>query len=105
MSQTTAFRLFSPSGAELDASGFLRLAEATMQALPAPTVLHDFSEILLEKLHAYRGGEGELADDLTLMTLRREPLSRFEGAVISGALWTGFRPRGGAAGRSSLARK
>jgi hypothetical protein len=28
----------------------------------------------------------------TLMTLRREPLSRFEGAAISGMLWTGFRP-------------
>jgi len=29
----------------------------------------------------------------TLMTLRREPLSRFEGASISGALWAGLRPR------------
>ena len=36
----------------------------------------------------------------TLMTLRREPLSKFEGASISGALWVGFRPRlGDRAGR------
>jgi len=66
-----ATEIFSPGGEELNASGFLRLAEATIQALPAPTVLHDFSERLLNRLHAYRGGEGELADDLTLMTLRR----------------------------------
>ena len=41
----------------------------------------------------------------TLMTLRREPLSRFEGAAISGALWAGFRPRPGerAGGGSSTA--
>jgi hypothetical protein len=38
----------------------------------------------------------------TLMTLRREPLSKFEGASISGALWVGFRPRlGERAGRGS----
>ena len=39
----------------------------------------------------------------TLMTLRREPLGRFEGAAISGALWAGFRPRhgDGAGGGSS----
>jgi phosphoserine phosphatase RsbU/P len=66
-----ATEIFSPRGEELSGSGFLQLAEATIHSLPAPTVLHDFSERLLEKLHAYRGGEGELADDLTLMTLRR----------------------------------
>lgn len=66
-----ATEIFSPEGDELNASGFLRLAEATIQALPTPTVLHDFSESLLQQLHSYRGGEGELADDLTLMTLRR----------------------------------
>jgi hypothetical protein len=39
----------------------------------------------------------------TLMTLRREPLSRFEGASISAVLWAGFRPRlgEGAGGGSS----
>jgi len=66
-----ATEIFSPSGEELNAAGFSRLAEGTMHGLPAPAVLHDFSEGLLKQLHAYRGGEGELADDLTLMTLRR----------------------------------
>lgn len=37
----------------------------------------------------------------TLMTLRREPLSRFEGAAVSGILWTGFRPRRADAGGGS----
>src|SRR5215468_5028312 len=58
-----ATEIFSPDGEELNASGFLRLAEATIQTLPGPPVLHDFSERLLERLHAYRGGQGELADD------------------------------------------
>jgi len=66
-----ATEIFSPEGEELSAGGFLRLAEATVHEMPAPAVLHDFSEGLLEKLQAYRGGARELADDLTLMTLRR----------------------------------
>jgi phosphoserine phosphatase RsbU/P len=66
-----ATEIFSPAGEELRPSGFLKLAEAAVEALPAPTILHDFSEMLLEKLHAYRGDQGELADDVTLMTLRR----------------------------------
>jgi sigma-B regulation protein RsbU (phosphoserine phosphatase) len=66
-----ATEIFSPEGRELNASGFLQMAEAAMRELPAPTVLHDFSEKLLARLHGYRGSAGELADDLTLMTLRR----------------------------------
>ena len=66
-----ATEIFSTAGEELRPAGFLRLAEAAMERLPRPTALHDFSERLLERLQAYRGGQGELADDLTLMTLRR----------------------------------
>ena len=69
-----ATEIFSSEGTELHASGFLHLAEETLRDMPGPTLLHDFSERLVEKLHAYRGGPGDLADDLTLMTLRRSPL-------------------------------
>ena len=31
----------------------------------------------------------------TLMTMRREPLGRFEGATVSGLLWAALRPRHG----------
>lgn len=66
-----ATEIFSPNGEELRAAGLLRLAGQTMQSLSTPLVLHDFSENLLERLQAYRGSASELADDLTLMTLRR----------------------------------
>jgi len=66
-----ATEIFSPEEKELKAAGFLRLADDTIQDLPRPTELHEFSENLLARLHEYRGGERELADDLTLMTLRR----------------------------------
>jgi hypothetical protein len=29
----------------------------------------------------------------TMMTLRRDPVLRFEGAATSGLLWVAFRPR------------
>jgi hypothetical protein len=29
----------------------------------------------------------------TVMTLRRDPIQKFEGAAISGLLWVGLRPR------------
>jgi hypothetical protein len=51
--------------------GFLGLAEKTLSQLPQPLVLHDFSRALLEGVHQYRGEEGELEDDITLLTLRR----------------------------------
>jgi len=68
-----ATEIFSPDGEELRAPGLLLLANDTMRALPRPAVLHDFSESVLARLRAYRGGDSELADDLTLMTLRRNP--------------------------------
>jgi hypothetical protein len=29
----------------------------------------------------------------TVMTLRRDPIQKFQGAAISGMLWVGLRPR------------
>jgi len=65
-----ATEVFAENGEELTSRGFLRLAEETIKKLPAPIVLHDFSEALLDRLQAYRGGDGILADDVTLLTLR-----------------------------------
>jgi sigma-B regulation protein RsbU (phosphoserine phosphatase) len=64
----------SPSGDELTSKGFLDLAEDTVRQLPQPLVLQDFSRTLLEGVHHYRAKEGELDDDITLLTLRRVPL-------------------------------
>ncbi len=66
-----ATEVFSPAGDQLSASGFLELAASTLNHLPAPMVLHDFSETLLEGVRRYHGSEGELEDDVTLLTLRR----------------------------------
>ena len=56
---------------QLTSKGFLELAENTLRRLPQPLVLQDFSRALLEGVHLYRGPEGELEDDITLLTLRR----------------------------------
>ena len=61
----------SPVGEQLTSKGFLGLAESTVRKLPQPLVLHDFSRVLLENVHLYRGQEGELEDDITLLSLRR----------------------------------
>jgi serine phosphatase RsbU (regulator of sigma subunit) len=61
----------SPAGEQLTSTGFLALAEKTLHQLPQPLVLHDFSQALIEGVHVYRGQEGELEDDITLLTLRR----------------------------------
>src|SRR6266436_1423057 len=61
----------SPAGEQLTSEGFLGLAESTLSKLPQPLVLHDFSQALLEGVHLYRGREGELEDDITLLSLRR----------------------------------
>ena len=66
-----ATEIFPADGEELTSRGFLRLAEETIKQLAAPAVLHDFSEALLDRLRMYRGADGELADDVTLLTLRR----------------------------------
>ena len=61
----------SAAGAQLTAQGFLALAEKTAKELPRPVVLRDFSEVLLRGVQQYRGSDGELEDDVTLLTLRR----------------------------------
>ena len=61
----------SPVGAQLTAKGFVSLAEKTVKALAPPLVLTNFSEALLQGVHQYRGRDGELEDDVTLLTLRR----------------------------------
>jgi phosphoserine phosphatase RsbU/P len=63
----------SPAGEQLTSKGFLGLAEDTLGRLPQPLVLQDFSRSLLQGVHQYRGTEGELDDDVTLLTLRRIP--------------------------------
>jgi sigma-B regulation protein RsbU (phosphoserine phosphatase) len=61
----------SPEGEQLTSRGFLELAEKTVHQLPAPLALQDFSRALLEGLYLYRGQQGDLEDDITLLTLRR----------------------------------
>jgi serine phosphatase RsbU (regulator of sigma subunit) len=61
----------SPAGEQLTFHGFLGLAESTVRKLPQPLVLQDFSRELLDSVHVFRGKEGELEDDITLLTLRR----------------------------------
>jgi serine phosphatase RsbU (regulator of sigma subunit) len=61
----------SPAGEQLTSRGFLGLAEKTLHKLPVPLVLQDFSRALLEGVYLYRGQEGELEDDITLLTLLR----------------------------------
>ena len=60
----------SPVGEQLTSKGFLGLAERTLGTLPHPLVLRDFSRALIEGVHLYRGHQGELEDDITLLTLR-----------------------------------
>ena len=61
----------SPNGTQLSPKGFLELAGKTLSNLPRPLRLPDFSEALLEGVRSHRGVEGELEDDITLLTLRR----------------------------------
>lgn len=61
----------SLSGEQLTFKGFLELADQTLKAMPQPVSLHDFSEALLQGVHHFRGAQGELEDDITLLTLRR----------------------------------
>jgi len=61
----------SPQGEQLTTTGFMQLAEKTLHELPTPLVLHDFSRALIDGVHLHRGQQGELEDDITLLTLRR----------------------------------
>jgi len=66
-----ATEVHSPAGEQLGSRSFLQLAEKTLNDLPQPVLLHDFSEALLDGVHGFRGAMGELEDDVTLLTLRR----------------------------------
>ena len=61
----------SPAGTQLNPKGFLELAQKTVEKLAGPLALADFSEALLRGVQSYRGRDGELEDDVTLLTLRR----------------------------------
>ena len=61
----------SPMGEQLTSKGFLGLAENILNQLPQPLVLQDFSRALLEGVYQFREAEGDLEDDITLLTLRR----------------------------------
>jgi len=61
----------SPAGTQLNPKGFLELAQKTVEKLAGPLALADFSEALLRGVQRYRGRDGELEDDVTLLTLRR----------------------------------
>jgi serine phosphatase RsbU (regulator of sigma subunit) len=61
----------SPAGVQLSSKGFLELAEKKVKELAHPLVLGDFSRALLQGVQEYRGLNGELEDDITLLTLRR----------------------------------
>jgi serine phosphatase RsbU (regulator of sigma subunit) len=61
----------SSDGAQLTSKGLLQLAAKTLEGLPRPLALAEFSEALLAGVHNYRGARGDLDDDLTFLTLRR----------------------------------
>ena len=61
----------SPTGAQLTSKGFLELAEKTASELAHPLVLPKFSDSLLSGVQNYRQRDGDLEDDVTLLTLRR----------------------------------
>jgi serine phosphatase RsbU (regulator of sigma subunit) len=61
----------SPSGEQLTSKGFLELAGKTLNDLPHPVILYNFSKALLEGIQRFRGETCDLEDDVTLLTLRR----------------------------------
>src|ERR1700758_4999896 len=61
----------SPRGEQLTHLGFLALAEQTLRGLPEPVALAEFSDKLLAGVQTH-GGNAELEDDVTLLTLRRK---------------------------------
>jgi len=66
-----ATEVHSKDGTQLTAKGFLQLATETLQRLPRPLALAEFSDALLDGVQRYRGVHSELEDDITLLTLRR----------------------------------
>lgn len=66
-----ATEVHSPAGEQLNPKGFLELAERTVKKLAGPLALQEFSQAMLQGVQQYRGSDGELEDDITLLTLRR----------------------------------
>ena len=61
----------SPAGEQLTPAGLSALAQNVAASLPEPLVLGDFSAALLAAIRNYHGAERDLADDITLLTMRR----------------------------------
>ncbi len=61
----------SPEGQQLTAAGLSSLAQSVAASLPEPLVLADFSAALLAAIRNYHGADRDLADDITLLTMRR----------------------------------
>lgn len=61
----------SPAGEQLTATGLSALTQKVAAGLSQPLVLPEFSAALLAAIRDYHGPERELADDITLLTMRR----------------------------------
>ena len=61
----------SPEGQQLTPTGLSSLAQSVAGSLPEPLALPEFSAALLAAIRTYHGEERELADDITLLTMRR----------------------------------
>jgi sigma-B regulation protein RsbU (phosphoserine phosphatase) len=61
----------SPEGEQLTSAGLSALTRVVAEKLPQPLVLGEFSKALLAAIREYHGSERELADDITLLTMRR----------------------------------
>lgn len=66
-----ATEVYSPAGEQLTPKGLLELADKTVKKLADPLALPEFSQAMLHGVQQYRGSNGELEDDVTLLTLRR----------------------------------
>jgi len=64
----------SAEGVQLTPAGLSALAQSVASSLPEPLVLGEFSAALLAAIKNYHGAELELADDVTLLTMRRVAL-------------------------------
>jgi serine phosphatase RsbU (regulator of sigma subunit) len=61
----------SPAGAQMTPKGLLELADRTVKKLADPLALPEFSQAMLQGVQQHLGRDGELEDDVTLLTLRR----------------------------------
>ena len=61
----------SPDGQQLTPAGLSALTQEVASSLGEPLVLSEFSAALLAAIRNYHGADQELADDITLLTMRR----------------------------------